>query len=90
MKKQIQMTYPKAYLGIDQGTSATKAVVLDSKGKVLASYREEVSSKFLAEANVTQNPEELFHSVAKLVELAIKDFECEYKIQAFGLSCQRS
>lgn len=78
------------YIGLDQGTSSTKAVVININGEILKHYREEVSSNIISENNVTQNPEELYQSIRKILEEASKDFSKDYKIEGLALSCQRS
>jgi glycerol kinase len=80
----------KAFLGIDQGTSATKGVVLDEQGKILTHYRVEVGTKYHSTDHITQNPEELFQSVMRIIKQAEVDLKADYQIETIGLSCQRS
>jgi glycerol kinase len=50
-------------LAIDQGTSGTKAVVVDDDGSVLAIAEEPVRPSYLADGGVEQDPAELLQSV---------------------------
>ena len=52
-----------AILAIDQGTSGTKAIVVDPAGAVLAIAEEPVRPAYLPGGGVEQNPEELLASV---------------------------
>ena len=52
-----------AILAIDQGTSGTKAIVLDPAGTVLAIAEEHVRPTYLPGGGVEQNPKELLASV---------------------------
>jgi glycerol kinase len=50
-------------LAVDQGTSATKAVVLGDDGEILASVEAAVTPRTVAGGGVEQDPEELWQSV---------------------------
>jgi glycerol kinase len=50
-------------LAIDQGTSATKALVLGPGNEVLGSAEEPVHPRSTADGGVEQDPEELYRSV---------------------------
>ena len=50
-------------LAIDQGTSATKAMVVDPDGAVVGAASAPVHPRALADGGVEQDPEELWHSV---------------------------
>src|SRR5436190_17600954 len=54
-------------LAIDQGTSATKALVVGPEGAVLASAASPVRPAFLADGGVEQDPEALWTSVVDAV-----------------------
>jgi len=81
----------KLYLGIDQGSSATKAVLINSEKAVIWNQKVEVSTVVSNNTNVTQEPEELLESVRYLIEAA-KGFalEANSKVEAIGFSFQRS
>lgn len=50
-------------LSIDQGTSGTKAIVVDDAGTVLATVEVPVHPQYLADGGVEQDPQELLSSV---------------------------
>jgi glycerol kinase len=50
-------------LAIDQGTSATKALVVDAEGTVVATAEVNVHPSYLADGGVEQDPHELLDSV---------------------------
>jgi glycerol kinase len=50
-------------LAVDQGTSGTKAVVVDDEGRVLAIAEEAVRPTYLAGGGVEQDPGQLLASV---------------------------
>jgi glycerol kinase len=52
-----------AVLTIDQGTSGTKAIVVDEAGRVLALAEEALHPRYLDGGGVEQDPEELWDSV---------------------------
>ena len=58
-------------LAIDQGTSATKALVVDDSGEVLAVAERPVRSMALADGGVEQDPSELLRSVVEAGREAI-------------------
>ena len=58
-------------LAIDQGTSATKALVLGPGNEVLGSAEEAVHPRSTADGGVEQDPEELFRSVLDAGKAAI-------------------
>ena len=84
MKKRL-------YLGIDQGSSSTKGVLLDEQGDSVADWPVSVPPAEVNERCVEQDPEGLFLSVAEIFEEAIeKATELEAAIAAAGLAVQRS
>src|SRR5690349_15909366 len=50
-------------LAVDQGTSGTKAIVVDDLGAVLAIAEEPLRPSYLADGGVEQDPEALLESV---------------------------
>jgi glycerol kinase len=58
-------------LAIDQGTSATKAVVFGSDGEVLASVEAPVTPRAVPDGGVEQDPEQLWDSVCEAGRRAI-------------------
>ena len=51
------------FLAIDQGTSGTKAIVVDEAGRVVSIAEVAVRPEYLAGGGVEQDPEALFDSV---------------------------
>lgn len=78
-------------LGIDQGSSATKALLLDRAGAVVWQKRITVESNMPVAGRCEQNPAEILASVRTALSEAA-DFARGRKteIQGIGLSCQRS
>ncbi len=60
-------------LAIDQGTSATKAVVVDDSGTVLATAVVEIRPQYLAHGAVEQDPAELHASVLSAGRQAVAE-----------------
>jgi len=79
------------YLGIDQGSSSTKAVCLDSSGSSVAEWSFAAPELRTDERCVEQDPEGIVRSVCEAFNEA-KQFavEHEYVIRAAGLAVQRS
>jgi glycerol kinase len=60
-------------LAIDQGTSGTKAIVVDDAGEVLATAEIALRPVYLAGGGVEQNPEALFESVVQAGRRALEE-----------------
>ena len=58
-------------LAIDQGTSGTKAIVVDERGEVLALAREKVRPVYLPHGGVEQDPAQLLASVLEAGRSAV-------------------
>ncbi|BCW44904.1 FGGY family carbohydrate kinase [Arthrobacter sp. StoSoilB5] len=58
-------------LAIDQGTSGTKAVVVDGEGKILGLAERTVRPSYLPGGGVEQNPQELLNSVLEAGRAAV-------------------
>jgi glycerol kinase len=61
--RQLCESTDVSVLAIDQGTSGTKAIVVDDSGAVLSLAEESVRPQYLADAAVEQSPGELLESV---------------------------
>ena len=61
--RQLCESTDVSVLAIDQGTSGTKAIVVDDAGTVLALAEEPVRPQYLADGAVEQSPSELLESV---------------------------
>ena len=75
------------YLGIDIGSSATKAVVIDQNGEKLFSFHELLKTNFLDDNRVEQDPLELWRSCARAIDRALAKI---HSLSGFGICCQRS
>ena len=80
-------------LGIDQGTSGTKALLFDSQGKPVAKGAETLKTSYLPNAHVEQDPEAIFQNVLAAVRQCLDAFQTAGgrpgDIQACGISNQR-
>lgn len=79
------------FLGIDQGSSATKGVVIDQTGATVAEWNAAVPELRRADRSVEQDPQGLLTSVEQIlhkgVELSKRDGR---PLRACGLAVQRS
>ena len=57
-------------LGVDVGTTATKAVLVDNAGRIISQGRAEYSTKYLQAGWVEQDPNDWWLSFCKAVEIA--------------------
>src|SRR5436190_17715177 len=73
-------------LAIDQGTSATKALVVDPDGQVLAFVSVPVAPRHLADGGVEQDPDALWESVVAAGRGAVA--QAGATIDAVGLANQ--
>ncbi len=79
-------------LCIDQGTSGTKAIIIDSSATVCASGHEPLQSYFPHAGYVEQSPQEIYANVIAAVGKAIQAFSETHdprEIAAIGISNQR-
>jgi glycerol kinase len=78
-------------LAIDQGGHATRAIVFDSTGTVVAKGACDVGERRIGDDRVEQDPEELLRSVRRAIKEAIKHVgRRETEIVRAGLATQRS
>jgi glycerol kinase len=61
--RQLCESTDVSVLAIDQGTSGTKAIVVDDTGRVIALAEESVRPQYLSDGAVEQSPDELLESV---------------------------
>jgi len=71
--RQLCESTDVSVLAIDQGTSGTKAIVVDGAGTVLALAEESVRPQYLADGAVEQSPAELLESVLTAGRRAIAE-----------------
>lgn len=80
-------------LAIDQGTSGTKTLIIDEDGKVRAKAAVPLTTSYLPNGFVEQNPEEIVQNVLSSVENCITAFERKggnrQQITTCGISNQR-
>src|SRR6187455_3402168 len=68
----------KAYIGIDIGTTATKAVCFDSSGKVLHQFTKEYPMYHAEESWSTQKPSEILEAVLFSIKEITKNYQPEF------------
>lgn len=79
------------FIGIDQGSSATKAVVLGSTGRTLFQTRKNLSAPVREAERIEQDPREILNSVRTVLDDAIGAIQgMGNAALGIGLSCQRS
>lgn len=80
-------------LAIDQGTSSTKTVIFNDKGKVVARGSEPLHTMYLDGGLVEQDPQEIYENVLKSVAKCVADFTSKEgrieDIRSCGISNQR-
>src|SRR6478752_616989 len=74
------------FLAIDQGTSGTKAIVVDEAGQVLSIAEVSVRPEYLAGGGVEQDPEALFDSVVSAGQKALA--QADVAVAAVALANQ--
>ena len=81
-------------LAVDQGTSATKTVVFDTQGRIVAQATEPLKSYFPQPGFVEQEPLEIYQNVLASVKKCLEQYRETIshdltKIKACGISNQR-
>ena len=78
-------------LGIDQGSSSTKAVLTDYSGNLHWKAKITVDTEFPEDSHATQDPEELYQSIVTVIDQA-QDYaeQAGSTIKSMGFSFQRS
>lgn len=80
-------------LAIDQGTSGTKSLLINSSGKVCAKGTEPLKTNYLPSGWVEQDPMEILENVRKSVQACLEDFYAKNsfwpKVISCGVSNQR-
>ena len=74
-------------LTIDQGTSATKAIIFTSKGELVTKASADLKSSFPQVGFVEQNPLDIYQSVLEAVKACVQDFTENFFRQA-GTDCR--
>ena len=77
-------------LAVDQGTTGSKAIILNSKGIVLSSHTVEFSQIFPQNDFVEHNPEELWASLVEAIKISTVKAKIDPKaIRCIGITNQR-
>ncbi|TYB52365.1 glycerol kinase [Nonomuraea sp. PA05] len=76
-------------LGVDQGTSATKAILVDTAGEVVSRASAPLSRRHPGPGLVEQDAEELWRSVLDAVAACLGNRDGAGRVVAVGLSVQR-
>lgn len=79
----------RCIVSVDQGTSSTKAVVVDEQGIVQLTVHQPVTQTHPAPGHVEQDAEEIASSVIALLDKAANSLEPGCEIVGVGLSTQR-
>jgi len=79
------------FIGIDQGSSATKAVVVSTDGQILYQTRKDLPPPFRDGIRIEHDGEEIFRSVSDVLNESVQAIQGPgAAILGLGLSCQRS
>lgn len=79
------------FIGIDQGSSSTKAVVVATDGQVLFQTRRDLLPPFRDNDRIEQDGEEILRSVTAVLEESLQAVRASgVAVLGLGLSCQRS
>jgi glycerol kinase len=79
------------FIGIDQGSSATKAVVVSTDGQVLFQTRKDLSMPLRDGIRVEHNAEEIIRSVSDVLNESVQAVRGPgVPVLGIGLACQRS
>jgi glycerol kinase len=79
------------FIGIDQGSSATKAAAVSADGQVLFRTRRDLPPPFRDGVRIEQDGEDIIRSVTECLEEALRDVRSGgAAVLGLGLSCQRS
>src|SRR3989337_4153070 len=83
---------PKAcFIGMDQGSSSTKALVISAEGQVVFQTRKSLQPPFREGFRIEQDPLEILRSVHEaLNESALSVSSSGFAVLGVGLACQRS
>lgn len=77
-------------ISIDQGTSSTRSVLYDGKGRLLDSAQEEFDQYFPKEGWVEHNPDQIWESVLSTLQTLVKKNGIESsEIASIGITNQR-
>ena len=75
-------------LVIDQGTTGTKVLVVDAQARLVATAYEEVQQYYPQQGWVEHDPEEIWQSIQRLLQLALAQVDPQ-QIRGIGITNQR-
>jgi glycerol kinase len=79
------------FIGIDQGSSATKAVAISTDGQVLFQVRKILAPPFRGGNRIEHDAEEILRSISDALNESIQTVQGSgVRVLGIGLSCQRS
>ena len=78
-------------LGIDQGTSGSRALIIDREGQIHGYAYRPLDRLYPAPDRVEQNPQAVVDGVAAAIAAAVAEAGCRaHEIAACGIACQRN
>lgn len=81
----------ECFIGIDQGSSSTKALIIGGSGEVLFRTKRELSTPFRDGLRIEQDPTEILASVREVLEDCVTHaHSAGLSVLGAGLACQRS
>ena len=77
-------------LSIDQGTTSTRSILFDARGKILFTAQREFKQHFPADGWVEHSPEDIVSTVLETARDALQSAESTgYSVAAIGITNQR-
>ena len=76
-------------LAIDQGTTSSRAIAFDPRGRPIASAQEEFTQHFPQPGWVEHSPQDLWHTVARVATRAGNQASRHGRLRAIGITNQR-
>ncbi|MFZ1623432.1 MAG: FGGY family carbohydrate kinase, partial [Gammaproteobacteria bacterium] len=83
-------TEERLYLALDQGGHASRALVFDDAGQLLATGSVRIETLRTADGHIEHEPEALIASLNNAITIACKELPADSRIVAAGLATQRS
>ena len=80
----------EAVVALDQGSSSSRALAFDPRGRVLARAQRPVRSRYPAPGHVEQDALELSRTLESSLDAVLEALPRAVEVCAVGLSCQRS
>ena len=78
----------KYFASIDQGTTSSRFIVFDEKGKVIAKHQQELKQHLPNEVSVEHDPIEIWESIKNCIEEVDKKFPIN-QLSSIGITNQR-